>query len=400
MYGMVHPFDCSQLPLLSSMEFDGDWQDGSQTFQCIRWPATFHEDPAMLSRAVRSSLGGASPSAAVPPAHWLRLLHPSPCTWLDLERCLAKLVEQVVLRANVGAASKGTPACEGRADDPASGEASPEEGKPLTARAAKRLRQRERRKLCRKGFLAAAADVQAAVPAPAKGQGGAEAGDAAGRHEDDGASDVSVSTTAGGRSQSSGDVLSRHEAPEAGEVPAELAGAASTVTSLGGSSFALDGADSDGGWTATLALEQEDGQEAARLKPDAKEDLEQPLSSLLTDVIGQLEAGFAQHGDRPRSDDHSGDGASGTGAGSADLYTDFDLNLDGIDRPPSRQVSCSSAFSERHSQPFQRQSSCRSTCPTPAQLWPDTPEASPWLGPAEAPCAPWPTAAWLLPPLR
>lgn len=125
-------FDHTQLPLLSTMQFDGERSEGGgcKVYKRVRWPKELSDDAAIVPACLRCALPTASSIRSVSPQHWLQLL-PPPDTWLDLERALAQLVEQLVLREQQGAASGD------------------EDGNdvPVTGRAAKRARQRERRRV-------------------------------------------------------------------------------------------------------------------------------------------------------------------------------------------------------------------------------------------------------------
>lgn len=127
-------FDHTQLPLLSTMQFDGERSEGSgsKDYKRVKWPKELSDDAAIIPACLRNALLAASPVRSVSPQLWLQLL-PPPDTWLDLERALARLVEQLVLR-------------EYRQVEEVSGD---EDGNevPVTGRAAKRARQRERRRV-------------------------------------------------------------------------------------------------------------------------------------------------------------------------------------------------------------------------------------------------------------
>jgi len=144
-------FDSVQYPLLSAMQFvDTSAETAKLPTHEISWPEMFHADPAWIPLLVDQTLGRhKNPRKSLPPGQWrFQLLRPQPQSWPDLERCLARLVEQLVLHASsepstsTGAAQTSEVAAVGSAM-----------AVPLTARAAKRLRQRERRKLCKRGIL-------------------------------------------------------------------------------------------------------------------------------------------------------------------------------------------------------------------------------------------------------
>uniref|UniRef100_A0A7S1M3A7 Uncharacterized protein n=1 Tax=Alexandrium catenella TaxID=2925 RepID=A0A7S1M3A7_ALECA len=143
--GQLHSFDPEQLPLLSAMDFtrlDGEALAAAGSAPSkISWRPELHEDPASMEVAVKRALGSTGSRGALPPRQWKQLVHTAPQTWLDLEWSLAGLVEQVVMRAAAADARHGARSV----SEEASG--------AQASRAAKRLRQRERRKLCRMGLL-------------------------------------------------------------------------------------------------------------------------------------------------------------------------------------------------------------------------------------------------------
>lgn len=171
--GMVSPFDQSKLPLLSSMEFDGTTSGGVQSFHSVKWPMEFFEDPRVLPDAVKSAIGtcGDKASRKVARDGWRQILKPSPRTWVEFERLLAKLVEQVLIEA---VAEGGAP--EGGAPEGGTREVGPaieagcgnKAAAPVqsAARAAKRARQRERRKLGRQGITCNDGEGNGTTPAP------------------------------------------------------------------------------------------------------------------------------------------------------------------------------------------------------------------------------------------
>jgi len=127
-------FDHTQVPLLSTMQFDGERPEGStsKVYKRVRWPKELSEDAAIIPACLRSALPAASPVRTVSPQLWLQLL-PPPEAWIDLERALARLVEQLVLREYISV--------EGGSGDEDAADV------PVTGRAAKRARQRERRRV-------------------------------------------------------------------------------------------------------------------------------------------------------------------------------------------------------------------------------------------------------------
>lgn len=163
--GPVHPFDHVQLPLLSSMQFDGVVEGGEQVFREVKWPVEFGDDPMVLASALQCALqgNGAQRQAprAIKPKKWSQLLQPPAKSWVDFERQLALVAEQLLLHAGGGSittATSGTGACapeagsdgeDGRASGNASDDGADGTGsqKPSVARSAKRARQRERRRM-------------------------------------------------------------------------------------------------------------------------------------------------------------------------------------------------------------------------------------------------------------
>mmetsp|Transcript_47223 Transcript_47223/g.137379 ORF Transcript_47223/g.137379 Transcript_47223/m.137379 type:complete len:701 (+) Transcript_47223:146-2248(+) len=167
--GPVHPFDHSQLPLLSAMQFDGFGDEfGGGAATLVKWPKEFVQDPAVLTEALRSALrpGGAGRRGGAPkamkPQRWASLLQPSPKSWVDFERQIARLVEQLVLRAvpqadastkrgdaaaASGSGADGAAATDAEADADSDSEEAGAAPKQSPARALKRARQRERRRM-------------------------------------------------------------------------------------------------------------------------------------------------------------------------------------------------------------------------------------------------------------
>eukprot|EP00930_Biecheleria_cincta_P058935 TRINITY_DN44712_c0_g1_i1.p1 TRINITY_DN44712_c0_g1~~TRINITY_DN44712_c0_g1_i1.p1 ORF type:complete len:545 (-),score=129.91 TRINITY_DN44712_c0_g1_i1:68-1702(-) len=183
--GPTDPFDQAQLPLLATMQFDGSsGVDGEEVMKLVKWPQEFTSDPTMMVNAIRyafqsSDHGTRQRSGAMKSQRWHQLFIPLPTSWAGFEFQLAQLLEQLVIKARDG----GSQAPQTReADEELMGDhvweeeaeesvMSPE--KTIGARAAKRLRQRERRKLGKAlargeavDELAAAAGVVA--PAPRK----------------------------------------------------------------------------------------------------------------------------------------------------------------------------------------------------------------------------------------
>jgi len=399
--GNVHPFDHTQLPLLSSMEFN---EAPEASIHRISWPSYLHEDPASLEVAVKQALGSAKLRKALQCRHWKQLLHPGPQTWLDLEQSLARLVEQIVMQFVV--AWSVNHVREG-AEEPS--EAGVDDaGQVLTSRAAKRLRQRERRKLCRKGVISAptpgggATPVGGAAPLGVLGdtalwtveaEGAASSqqrcigADAAGVDEakqDDGASERSVSTaTGGGRSQAAGEKRSGPEwqgslrkADSLSEVSGQSGqhgddliegGSESSNSRRRGSRLMTAGA----GWLCSKAPSRHWCDVS-----DGEDELE--------DTVSTKSASRA-----------SGDGRrTPCSAGSRGPTFDAldEISLKGAfeesagNRYFTRQASSSSDLSGFDDvPPLSRQVT---GCATPKFLWPSTPELTPRLGPLDAPCLP------------
>jgi len=142
-------FDGTQLPLLASMKFDGIME----SFH-VRWPKSFCDDITAM-RSVLQNAGGRRPGRRpLKRQQWHQLLQPPAGSWRDFERQLAQLVEQLVLsvRAEHGRKIGVKSEEQGSADEAAH--------VPGAARAAKRARQRERRRL---GKAAAVGDAAGAV---------------------------------------------------------------------------------------------------------------------------------------------------------------------------------------------------------------------------------------------
>lgn len=122
-YSNFVPFSAPLFPLLASMEFDGTTDsNGRYLVHSVGWPASMCEEPSRIPAAIAAAQLGTKELLRVPPHRWLsELLSPPPQAWPEFETCLALLVEQLL----VGAGG-------------------------LTGRAAKRQRQRERRRDVRK----------------------------------------------------------------------------------------------------------------------------------------------------------------------------------------------------------------------------------------------------------
>jgi len=148
-------FGSVQYPLLSAMQFvDTSAETAKLPIHEISWPEKFHADPAWIPLLVDQTLGrNKHPRKLLPPGQWpFQLLPPQPQSWPDLERCLARLVEQLVLHDS----SEPSASSEVDAQTSESAALGSAATVPLTARAAKRLRQRERRKSLKRGILSTA----------------------------------------------------------------------------------------------------------------------------------------------------------------------------------------------------------------------------------------------------
>jgi len=196
--GPTDPFDQSQLPLLATMQFDGSpGVDGEEVLKLVKWPQEFTSDPTIVVNAIRfarqsSEHGTRQKPCALKSQRWNQLFIPPAKSWAGFELQLAQLVEQLVIKAREGGSprnqsnrsSRRPSHSPGAAPDPAATiscsavsqapetreadekltddcggegtrndpiwEAEAEENiqvKAGGARAAKRLRQRERRKL-------------------------------------------------------------------------------------------------------------------------------------------------------------------------------------------------------------------------------------------------------------
>jgi len=165
-----------ELLLTSAMEFDTP-PEGSTAPKAMMWPMRLHEDAASMMNAVSHTLGKDAPWKALPPQSWADIVNPLPSTWADFERILAQLVQQMILHelptlpkmswatmsspviAAVRSVAPGSPQieelelCAGTdEEEDADAEVQGNAGLGSTARAAKRLRQRERRKMGRRAL--------------------------------------------------------------------------------------------------------------------------------------------------------------------------------------------------------------------------------------------------------
>ncbi|CAK0804363.1 unnamed protein product [Prorocentrum cordatum] len=173
--GEVHPFDRSALPLLSTMLFDGCVEEGQKVYKHVKWPRELAEGPAVVLDIIRDPAGGRAPRPAKPRGRWPELLRPPAKSWVEFERQLAGLLEQLVLSivgaqpGCNGAFAPVTPAAsleQGPDTDAAVGEDDLEDpdqrpdgqqAQPNASRQAKRQRQRERRKMGKVAARAVAA---------------------------------------------------------------------------------------------------------------------------------------------------------------------------------------------------------------------------------------------------
>jgi len=179
--GPVHPLDQGQLPLLSTMQFDGNVERGEKVYKLVKWPREVCEDPAIMLTAMRCMLPPSTGQRRRPrplkPQRWHQLLQPPAKSWVDFERQLAQLVEQLLIQhvSLTQPSDTATPCGTGSQPENQDGDGGTEDEKDVegdvskcdectsggegsiakqeqafsTARAAKRARQRERRKMGR-----------------------------------------------------------------------------------------------------------------------------------------------------------------------------------------------------------------------------------------------------------
>jgi len=196
MVGPSHPYDHSQLPFLSTMQFDIAAAKNGEVRKLVKWRSELHEDVSIVPAALRFSLRP-DPSMRycvkpMNPARWSQLLCPPPLCWADFERQLARLIEQKVLRTHeselrsTGRGNSGRGRCQDAwapADVPLVDKDVPCEDEvnqdgdisattSLTGRAAKRARQRDRRKMFKAASRAAAHPEDFAVEPHALAGGG------------------------------------------------------------------------------------------------------------------------------------------------------------------------------------------------------------------------------------
>mmetsp|Transcript_7057 Transcript_7057/g.13101 ORF Transcript_7057/g.13101 Transcript_7057/m.13101 type:complete len:572 (-) Transcript_7057:42-1757(-) len=206
----VQQFDGTQLPLLASIKFDGT--------VVIKWPRSFCDDMAIM-RSVLQNAGGRRPARRpLKRQQWHQLLQPPAVSWRDFERQLAQLVEQLVLsvRAEHGRKVASKSEEQGSADESTQ--------IPGAARAAKRARQRERRRL---GKAAAAGNM------PSTLDNGSGAG-APATIEVDGAQELMAAANSAGCTATSAELAP----PVATPVVVEC-GIASTSTTAGANASVL-----------------------------------------------------------------------------------------------------------------------------------------------------------------
>lgn len=102
--GPTDPFDHSQLPFLSFMQFDRSPEEGDRLFQVVKWPENFYSDADQVPNALRSSLerepGKWRAPRLLKPSKWYQLLEPPATSWKIFEKQLAQLVEQSMLHAD------------------------------------------------------------------------------------------------------------------------------------------------------------------------------------------------------------------------------------------------------------------------------------------------------------
>ncbi|CAE8644747.1 unnamed protein product [Polarella glacialis] len=107
----LDPFDHTQLPLLSTMQFDGSMSDGHKVFKLVKWPQEFYEDPMVVPNALRFSLAVLSGAKrrtppVLKPQRWHQILKPPAQSWAGFEYQLAQLMEQLVLWAHQSSSAR------------------------------------------------------------------------------------------------------------------------------------------------------------------------------------------------------------------------------------------------------------------------------------------------------
>lgn len=108
-FGMQDPesaFDQTQLPLVAAMQFHTflSPNSGSMVCQSVSWPQDFHRDATIVPAALRlkKEANGSPkrPLSRVPKVERLgHLLQPAATNWTEFERQITQLVEQLVLKA-------------------------------------------------------------------------------------------------------------------------------------------------------------------------------------------------------------------------------------------------------------------------------------------------------------
>eukprot|EP00927_Polykrikos_kofoidii_P022025 TRINITY_DN20677_c0_g1_i1.p1 TRINITY_DN20677_c0_g1~~TRINITY_DN20677_c0_g1_i1.p1 ORF type:complete len:661 (+),score=116.87 TRINITY_DN20677_c0_g1_i1:64-2046(+) len=100
----VNPFDTVKLPLMTTMQFDSSSADTpSVSVQSVSWPKSVHEDTLVIPSAIRNALQNSRrrrTPVRLCSTKWQQILQPPPKSWMDFERQLALLVEQLMLRAH------------------------------------------------------------------------------------------------------------------------------------------------------------------------------------------------------------------------------------------------------------------------------------------------------------
>jgi len=316
-------------------------------------------------------------------------LHPSPQSWLDLEQSVAKLLEQTVMQAIASLNTKNS--CEGSEEASEAGLA--EAGKVLTSRAAKRLRQRERRKLCKKGIISPPLPAGAASPLgcgePGKLGGFQDAAtwasvpvgpalllpvcDKTKTRNDDGASEHSVSTATGGRSVSTGEVTCRRtsqDSPRAADSMSEASGQSGSRTD-----------DIDEGLRRRRDCRKAVKDEWRRCKAPSMPwwDVSDEEDAVEDDLVstGLTSSSLRRRGDDQRTPCSAGSFES---ARLDDVSLKDALEEAAENRLFERQGSCCTELSILEMPPPSRQVT---DCATPTHLWPSTPELSPRQSPLE-----------------
>mmetsp|Transcript_73713 Transcript_73713/g.116733 ORF Transcript_73713/g.116733 Transcript_73713/m.116733 type:complete len:713 (+) Transcript_73713:78-2216(+) len=169
--GAGNQFDNAALPLLSTMQFHAAVlpPNGDMTVvhQIVRWPKELIDDAAIMPAMLRPSLEAVSLPRPAKVTHWEQLLHPQATTWAMLEIQMAQVLEQLILHhhahsleqrsvnaiASITGHSRSASSSIPREKAPEPEEVEDDdddrgvEAPANNGRAAKRARQRERRKL-------------------------------------------------------------------------------------------------------------------------------------------------------------------------------------------------------------------------------------------------------------